>query len=237
LRGLHDNPAPDCADAKNLQLLRAGPGSARILRPPLRYRSLAPDQTMMKNLLTISRAIDAINERIGRAVIWLVLAMVLISTANALSRYLFNISSNAWLELQWYLFAAVFLLCAGYTLLHNEHIRIDVVSSHLSPRARLWIDVVGTVLFLLPVAVFIVWLSWPVFVNAWVSNEMSGNAGGLVRWPARLLVPAGFLLLSLQGVAELIKRIAALMGLAPDPITRPPVPLAIPTPDEIEGPR
>ena len=147
-------------------------------------------------------------------------------------RYLFNRSSNAWLELQWYLFAAVFLLCAGYTLLHNEHIRIDVVSSRLSARSRLWIDILGTLLFLLPVSIFIVWLSWPVFVNAWVSGEISSNAGGLIRWPARLLVPAGFLLLSLQGVSELIKRIAALMGLIPDPMARPPVPLAIPTQDE-----
>ena len=145
-------------------------------------------------------------------------------------RYMFNRSSNAWLELQWYLFAAVFLLCAGYTLLHNEHIRIDVLSSRLSARTRLWIDILGTVLFLLPVSVFIVWLSWPVFMNAWISDEMSSNAGGLVRWPARLLVPAGFLLLSLQGVSELIKRVAALMGLIPDPTTRPPPPLPVPTP-------
>jgi TRAP-type mannitol/chloroaromatic compound transport system permease small subunit len=144
----------------------------------------------------------------------------------------FNQSSNAWLELQWYLFAAVFLLCAGYTLLHNEHIRIDVLSSRLSARGRLWIDVVGTLLFLLPVSVFVAWLSWPVFVNAWISNEMSSNAGGLIRWPARLLVPAGFLLLSLQGVSELIKRVAALMGLIADPMARPPVPLAIPTRDD-----
>ena len=192
---------------------------------------------MMKALLTIARAIDTLNERIGRAVIWLVLAMALVSSANALVRYLFNRSSNAWLELQWYLFAAVFLLCAGYTLLHNEHIRIDVVSSRLSARTRIWIDILGTVLFLMPVSFFIVWLSWPIFVNAWVSNEISGNAGGLIRWPARLLVPAGFLLLSLQGVSELIKRVAALMGLIPDPTTRPPLPLVVPTPDNSEAAR
>ncbi len=186
----------------------------------------------MKVLLTISRAIDALNERIGRTVIWLVLVMALISAANAMVRYLFNRSSNAWLELQWYLFAAVFLLCAGYTLLHNEHIRIDVLSSRLSARTRLWIDILGTLLFLLPVSVFIVWLSWPVFMNAWISDEMSSNAGGLVRWPARLLVPAGFLLLSLQGISELIKRVAALMGLIPDPTTRPPPPLPVPTSGE-----
>lgn len=182
---------------------------------------------MMNILLAVSRAIDAVNERVGRIMIWLVLVMVLVSASNAMSRYLFNLSSNAWLELQWYLFAAVFLLCAGYTLLHNEHIRIDVLSSRLSARARLWIDVVGTVLFLLPVSLFIVWLSWPIFMNAWDSGEMSSNAGGLIRWPARLLVPAGFLLLSLQGVSELIKRVAALMGLIPDPIARPSVPLAV----------
>jgi TRAP-type mannitol/chloroaromatic compound transport system permease small subunit len=186
---------------------------------------------MMKVLLTISRAIDALNERIGRAVIWLVLAMALVSSVNALVRYLFNQSSNAWLELQWYLFAAVFLLCAGYTLLHNEHIRIDVVSSRLSARTRVWIDIIGTVLFLLPVSLFILWLSWPVFVNAWVSGEASSNAGGLIRWPARLLVPAGFLLLSLQGISELIKRVAALKGLIPDPTTRPPPPLPVPAQD------
>ena len=186
---------------------------------------------MMKVLLTIARVIDSINERVGRAVIWLVLMMALVSASNALVRYLFNRSSNAWLELQWYLFAAVFLLCAGYTLLHNEHIRIDVVSSRLSARSRLWIDILGTLLFLLPVSIFIVWLSWPVFVNAWVSGEISSNAGGLIRWPARLLVPAGFLLLSLQGVSELIKRVAALMGLIPDPMTRPPAPLIVPVPE------
>jgi TRAP-type mannitol/chloroaromatic compound transport system permease small subunit len=183
---------------------------------------------MMKVLLPVARAIDALNERVGRTVIWLVLVMVLVSTVNALVRYLFNQSSNAWLELQWYLFAAVFLLCAGYTLLHNEHIRIDVVSSRFSARTRLWIDVLGTVLFLLPVSIFVVWLSWPVFMNAWVSNEMSSNAGGLIRWPARLLVPVGFLLLSLQGISELIKRIAALMGIIPNPMAAPPPPLPVP---------
>ena len=193
---------------------------------------------MMKALLKVSRAIDAINERIGRIVIWLVLVMALVSASNAVARYLFNLSSNAWLELQWYLFAAVFLLCAGYTLLHNEHIRIDVVSSRLSRRAQLWIDVFGTVFFLLPVTTCILVLSWPVFSNAWVSNEISGNAGGLIRWPARLLVPAGFLLLSLQGVSELIKRIAILKGIIPDLADRPPpAPLVAPTSDGSEAAR
>ena len=174
----------------------------------------------MKLLLALSRAIDALNERVGRVVLWLVLVMALVSAANAVSRYLLNASSNAWLELQWYLFAAVFLLCAGYTLLHNEHIRIDVVSSRLSRRTQVWIDIFGTVFFLLPMSAFILWLSWPVFVNAWVSLEMSSNAGGLIRWPARLLVPAGFCLLTLQGVSELIKRVAFLKGLIPDPVEK-----------------
>jgi TRAP-type mannitol/chloroaromatic compound transport system permease small subunit len=174
----------------------------------------------MKMLLKISRAIDALNEKIGRAVTWLVLVMVLVSASNASARYLFNLSSNAWLELQWYLFATVFLLCAGYTLLHNDHIRIDIISSRLSRRAQAWIDVFGTIFFLLPMAIFIMCLSWPIFVNAWVSSEMSSNAGGLIRWPARLLVPFGFFLLSLQGVSELIKRIAFLEGLIPDPMEK-----------------
>jgi TRAP-type mannitol/chloroaromatic compound transport system permease small subunit len=174
----------------------------------------------MNSLLTISRAVDWLNERIGRVLMWLVLVMVLVSAANAVSRYLLNLSSNAFLELQWYLFAAVFLLCAGYTFLHNEHIRIDVVSSRLSKRTRIWIDIFGTVFFLLPVTLYIMWLSWPVFMNAWTSGEMSSNAGGLVRWPARLMVPVGFFLLSLQGVSELIKRIAFLRGLIPDPVEK-----------------
>src|SRR4051812_39197449 len=172
----------------------------------------------MKALLGLSRAIDALNEQVGRLVYWCVLITVLVSAANATSRYALNIASNAWLELQWYLFAAVFLLCSGYTLLHNEHIRIDVVSSLLSRRTRIWIDVFGTLFFLLPMAVYITWSSWPVFMNAWNSGEISANAGGLVRWPARLLVPLGFCLLTLQGVSELVKRIAYLKGLIPDPV-------------------
>jgi len=185
----------------------------------------------MKVLLTISHAIDTLNERVGRTVLWLVLVMALVSASNALARYLFNLSSNAWLELQWYLFASVFLLCAGYTLLHNEHIRIDVVSSRLSRRSQLWIDILGTLFFLLPVSIFIMWLSWPVFVNAWTSQEISGNAGGLIRWPVRLLVPLGFFLLSLQGLSELIKRIAVLRGIIPDLADKPPAPLIVPTND------
>ncbi len=174
----------------------------------------------MKSLLALSRAIDTLNEYLGRLVYWCILIMVLVSSGNATMRYAFNIASNAWLELQWYLFAVVFLLCSGYTLLHNEHIRIDVVSSHLSRRTQVWIDVFGFVLFLLPMSLFIMWLSWPVFMNAWTSGEISGSAGGLIRWPARLLVPLGFFLLSAQGFSELIKRIAFLQGLIPDPVEK-----------------
>lgn len=189
----------------------------------------------MKGLLGISRVIDAVDERIGRWLTWLVLAMVLISAANAISRYLFNISSNAWLELQWYLFAMVFLLCSGYTLLHNEHIRIDVISARFAPRTRAWIDVFGTVFFLLPVAIYIVYLSWPIFMNAWDSGEMSSNAGGLIRWPARLMIPVGFTFLSLQGISELIKRIAFLRGLIPDPAEKHVDPALEMVSDEVEG--
>src|SRR3954452_19716314 len=181
----------------------------------------------MKALLGLSRAIDALNEQVGRLVYWCVLIMVLVSAANATSRYALNMASNAWLELQWYLFAVVFLLCAGYTLLHNEHIRIDVVSSHLSRRAQMWIDVFGILVFMLPMTLFIMWLSWPIFMNAWTSGEISGSAGGLIRWPARLLVPAGFFLLSLQGISELIKRIAYLKGLIPDALEKHEVPLEL----------
>ena len=181
----------------------------------------------MKALLALSRAIDALNEHIGRTVYWCVLIMVLVSAANATSRYALDRASNAWLELQWYLFAAVFLLCSGYTLLHNQHIRIDVIAGRLSRRAQTWIDIFGTLFFLLPIAVYIVWLSWPIFMNAWNSNEISGSAGGLIRWPVRALVPAGFFLLSLQGVSELIKRVAFLRGLIPDPLEKHEVPMEL----------
>jgi TRAP-type mannitol/chloroaromatic compound transport system permease small subunit len=188
----------------------------RTARP--RQLHLAPaEEVRVKFLLSVSRLIDALNERIGQILKWAILAAVLVSAGNAIIRYTLNNSSNAWLEIQWYLFAAVFLLCSGYTLLHNEHIRIDVVSGSLSRRAQVWIDVFGIIFFLLPMTGFIMWLSWPIFVNAWVSGEVSGSAGGLVRWPARLLVPLGFFLLTLQGVSELIKRIAFLLGLIPDP--------------------
>ena len=171
----------------------------------------------MKILLRLSGLIDALTERVGHLSYWLILVAVLISAGNALMRYAFNISSNAWLEIQWYLFSAVFLFCAGYALLHNQHVRIDVISGRMSRRARAWIDVFGTLFFLLPMSIAIMWMSWPVFVQAYELQEMSGSAGGLIVWPARLMVPLGFLLLSLQGISELIKRIAFLRGLIPDP--------------------
>ena len=175
---------------------------------------------MMKLLLGLSRAIDELNERVGHLVYWLILIMVLVSAANASSRYVLSIASNAWLELQWYLFSAVFLLCAGYTLRHNEHIRIDVVASRFSRRTQIWVDVFGLIFFLLPISIYMMWSSWPIFMNAWNSGEISASAGGLIRWPARLLVPAGFFLLTLQGVSELIKRVATLMGLIPDTVEK-----------------
>jgi TRAP-type mannitol/chloroaromatic compound transport system permease small subunit len=168
-------------------------------------------------LLSLSRLIDRLNERIGQAFYWLVLVTVLISAANAIVRKVFNYSSNGLLEIQWYFFSAIFLFLAGYTLLRNEHVRIDVISSRLSKRAQTWIDILGTLFFLLPMAILLMWLSWPVFVDAYQRNEVSTNAGGLIIWPARLLVPVGFFLLVAQGVSELIKRIAFLGGLIPDP--------------------
>ncbi len=174
----------------------------------------------MQFLLRVSGLIDALNERVGKIVGWAILGSVLVSTINASLRYSINVASNAWLELQWYLFAAVFLLCAGYTLLKNEHIRIDIIAGHLSKRIQTWIDIIGILLFLMPMALLIMYLSWPVFMDSYVRHEMSNNAGGLIRWPVKILIPAGFLLLSLQGLSELVKRIAFLMGLIPDPAAK-----------------
>ena len=174
----------------------------------------------MNALLKLSRQVDALTERIGKAALWLVLVVVVVSAANALTRYAFNYSSNALLEIQWYLFGAIFLSCSGYSLLRNEHVRIDLVSDRLSKRAQTWIDIFGIVVFLLPMAIVIMLLSWPVFVNALASNEMSNSAGGLIVWPARLMIPAGFLLLIVQAFSELVKRIGFLRGLCPDPTAR-----------------
>jgi len=171
-------------------------------------------------LLALSRAIDAITERVGRLVYWLVLIVVLISAANATVRKAFDYSSNAYLEVQWYLFSVIFLFGAGYTLLRNEHVRIDIIQGRLSPRAQNWIDVFGIVLFLMPMSLIIMWLSWPLFVDSFARHEVSTNAGGLIIWPARLMVPIGFALLIIQAVSELIKRIAFLRGLIPDPLEK-----------------
>lgn len=168
----------------------------------------------MGTLLVLCRGIDRLNRAIGRASAWLVVAAILISAANALIRKLPDtISSNAWLELQWWLFAAVFLLAAPWTLCSNEHIRIDIVSNHLRQPLRNAIELIGHLLFLLPLAVLMVWLAWPFFLASFAQNEQSLNAGGLPQWPAKLLIPIGFALLALQGVSELIKRIAIVRGM------------------------
>jgi TRAP-type mannitol/chloroaromatic compound transport system permease small subunit len=164
----------------------------------------------MRVLLAFARLIDYVNECVGRAVAWLVLVAVLVSAGNALMRYAFSMSSNAWLEIQWYLFSAVFLLAAGWALKRNAHVRIDVLAARLTPRGQAWIEILGTVFFLLPMAILILYLSWPMFMQSYVGHEMSGDAGGLVRWPAKLLIPAGFALLVLQGLSQIIKRIAFL---------------------------
>jgi TRAP-type mannitol/chloroaromatic compound transport system permease small subunit len=172
----------------------------------------------MNYLLKLSDVIDAFNERVGRAIMWLILAVVLISAGNAISRKVFRMSSNALLDLQWYLFSGVFLLGAGYAFLKNVHVRIDFVSARLSPRGRSWVDIVGILVFLVPFCGMLIQMSWPLFLKAWQSGEMSQNAGGLIRWPVYLLMPSGLALLLMQSASELIKRIAFLAGLIPDPL-------------------
>jgi len=169
----------------------------------------------MSSLLRFSAFIDALNEWIGRIVAWLGLAAVLICTATATARYALNIGSNAWLEAQWYLNAAVFLLVAAWALKRNEHVRIDVIAGRLSARAQAWIDIVGTVFMLLPAVTIIAWYSWPSLVSSWEIREYSSDPGGLIRWPVRLLIPIAFTLLGLQAISEMIKRIAFLKGLIP----------------------
>lgn len=166
----------------------------------------------MNALLKISRLIDALNDKIGLIANWLVLFACVISAGNALMRYSFSLSSNAWLEIQWYLFAGIVMLGASHTLRVNEHVRVDVFYSRYSDRARLWLDLLGGILFLLPMAAIIGWLSWPLFLNSYQVGEVSANAGGLLRWPVKILIPLGFLLLTLQGISEIIKRAAALTG-------------------------
>ena len=171
----------------------------------------------MSALLQLSRWIDAFSERVGRSVAWLILAAVLISAGNAIVRKVFNTSSNAYLEIQWYLFSAVFLLAAGYTLLRQEHVKIDVILGRFSKRTQIKVEMFGIVAFLFPFCWAVILLVWPLVVKAYVTGEISSNAGGLIRWPVFALVPAGFALLGLQGVSELIKRLAFLQGLIDDP--------------------
>ena len=171
----------------------------------------------MNFLLSLSRRIDAFSEWMGRWVAWLVLFAVLISAGNASMRKAFNMSSNGFLEIQWYLFAAVFLLASGYTLLRQEHVKIDVISGRFSKRTQIWIDIIGICLFLLPFTFMITKLALPLVINAYVTQEVSSNAGGLIRWPVFALLPLGMTVLAIQAVSELIKRIAFLQGLVPDP--------------------
>jgi TRAP-type mannitol/chloroaromatic compound transport system permease small subunit len=171
----------------------------------------------MRGLLKFSKAVDWLNAQVGKWVIWLILGSTVISAVNALVRKIFNTSSNAYLEVQWYLFAGAFLLASGYTLLQGEHVRIDVVSSHLSKRKQIWIDVIGFAFFLTPLCLVVLFFGIPFFLQGLRSGEMSSNAGGLIRWPVYALMPAGFILLLLQGLSELVKRIAFLRGLIPDP--------------------
>ncbi len=170
----------------------------------------------MSFLLKLSTWIDTLNTKVGKLTTWLILITTLISAGNAIVRKMFDTSSNALLEVQWYIFAGVFLLGAAYGLLQNSHVRIDFLSSRLSARTRNWIDVVGIVVALIPFCMLSIYLSWPLFVQAYQSGEMSQNAGGLIRWPAYALIPAGFFLLMLQGISEMIKRLAFLMGQAGD---------------------
>lgn len=166
----------------------------------------------MKSLLAISRMIDTVSDWIGRWMSWLILLAVIVSTVNAVIRKLFDVSSNSWLELQWVLFGAVFLLCAPWTLMANEHIRIDIVNSLLPKSTRNWIDVLGHVVFLLPLTVIMMLVSWPFALRSLAINEQSINAGGLAQWPAKFLIPIGFTLLFIQGLSELIKRLAIISG-------------------------
>lgn len=175
--------------------------------------NLSRRKLTMSSLLSFSRFIDAINEKIGLAISWALLLAVLICSGNALVRYILNTSSNAWLEIQWYLFGAIFLLASSYTLKRNEHVRIDVVVGRFSKRTQVWVDVFGFTFFLLPATLLILYFAIPFAYESIRNQEVSSNAGGLIIWPAKTLIPVGFLLLTLQGISELIKRIGFLMGL------------------------
>ena len=165
----------------------------------------------MERLLKLSRAIDSLNDRFGQVADWLVLLACLISAGNAMSRYAFSLSSNAWLEVQWYMFAGMVMLGAPHTLKVNEHVRVDLLFSSVSERTRIWIDILGIIFFLFPICIILIYFTWPWFVESWQIEEMSSNAGGLIRWPVKLVLPMGFALMVLQGVSELIKRVEALI--------------------------
>jgi TRAP-type mannitol/chloroaromatic compound transport system permease small subunit len=167
----------------------------------------------VRALLALSRLVDAANERLGRLANWMVLAACLVSAGNAFSRYGYSLSSNAWLEIQWYLFAGMVMLGAAWTLNRNEHVRVDVFYGRLSTRGQVWVDILGGALFLLPAMLVMAWTSWGLFAESWRIGEVSSSAGGLLRWPVKLLLPAGFALVALQGVSEIIKRVAYLRGL------------------------
>ena len=173
----------------------------------------------MPLLLKLSAFIDRLNTWIGKGGMWLILLATVISAGNAIVRKVFGVSSNAYLEIQWYLFSAVFMLGGAYAFLKNAHVRIDFLSSMFSARTRNWIDIIGIVIIITPVCLLMIYEGWPLFIGALESGEMSSNSGGLIRWPVLLLIPAGFCLLLLQGVSELIKRVAFLQGLRPDPLS------------------
>src|ERR1041385_7091171 len=170
------------------------------------------EETVMRSLLALSNSIDWLNEKLGGVCNWLVLAACVVSAANAMIRYAFGYSSNSWLELQWYMFAVFVMFGASYTFKKNEHVRVEIFYLTLSDRGQLWLDMIGTLCFLIPSCLLLSYLSWPFFMQAYDVGEMSGNAGGLVRWPIKFVIPAGFVMLALQGVSEVIKRIAALQG-------------------------
>lgn len=170
----------------------------------------------MRFLMAVSRAIDALSAAFGKIADWMVAASCLISAANAVIRYSLSYSSNAWLEAQWYLLAGMVMLGASYTLFRNEHVRVDLLYSSYRPRTRLYVDIFGMTFFLLPTTILLTWMTWSFFTNSWFSSEYSSNAGGLLRWPVKLILPVGFLLLTLQGFSEIIKRIALLRGLNPE---------------------
>jgi TRAP-type mannitol/chloroaromatic compound transport system permease small subunit len=174
----------------------------------------------MRALLKFSKVVDWLNAQVGKYVIWLIFAAVAISAGNAIVRKVFDASSNAYLEAQWYLFAWSFLAAAGYTLLHREHVRIDVLNSHLSKRAQVWIDIIGFAFFLTPLCMVVLYLGTPLAIQMFQTGEMSGNSGGLIRWPVWAAMPVGFTLLMLQGWSEIIKRIAFLQGQGLDPMGR-----------------